>query len=60
MKNLLKKKQGKSYILRLKKDLLLLVSLLQRLEPRRREHFHRKKGLGLGSEFESLAFLYGD
>lgn len=58
MKSLLKKKLDKGYILRLKKDLLLLVNLLQRLEPRRREHFHRKKGLG--SEFESLAFLYGD
>lgn len=50
-----KKKPNRSYIARLKKDLLLLLSHLERLEPRRREYFHSKNSIG--SEFESLAFI---
>lgn len=55
MKNPLKKKLGRSYIAHLRKDLLLLLSHLERLEPRRREYSLSKKGLG--SKFASLAFL---
>lgn len=53
----LKKKLDKGYIARLKKDLLLLLSHLERLEPCRREHFHQ-------SSFEkdgaALQFLIGE
>jgi len=58
MKNLLRKKLGKGYILRLKKDLLLLLSHLERLEPRRREYFHRKRIIG--SELAAQLFLFGE
>jgi len=58
MKNLLKKKLHKGYIMRLKKDLLLLLSHLERLEPRRREYFHRKRIIG--SELACQLFLFGE
>lgn len=57
MKNLLKKKLGKNYITRLKKDLLLLLSHLEKLEPRRRDRFHQDS---FGKEFASLQFLIGE
>jgi len=59
MKPIIKKKPNQSYIARLKKDLLLLLSHLEMMEPRRREHFHRSKE-SFGNEFASLEFMYGE
>lgn len=58
MKNLLRKKLGKGYIARLKKDLLLLLSHLESVKPRRREYFHNRRSIG--SEFASQVFLFGE
>jgi len=55
---MLKKKLSKGYIARLKKDLLLFLSHLERLEPRRREYFHRKRIIG--TELASQVFLFGE
>lgn len=59
MKTLLKKKPNKSYLLRLKKDLLLLLSHLERLEPQKREYpYHSKERFG--KDIASFVFLSGE
>ncbi len=54
----LKKKLNPSYIARLKKDLLLLLNHLERVEPRRREYFHQR--INVGNDIQSLIFLSGE
>lgn len=58
MKTPIKKKLNQGYIARLKKDLLLLLSHLESVKPRRREYFHRKRIIG--SELACQLFLFGE
>ena len=58
MKPIIKKKLNLGYIAYLKKDLLLVLSHLERLEPRRREYFHCRRTFG--NDIQSLIFLSGE